>query len=77
VIVDDLAAPEGVDVDPKLKMKKKRVSADKSPSTTGTLPVFDLLRHRQESLFNIGSILSRSLEERDGKLIRKLLLRGH
>ena len=40
---------------------------------THNIPVFDLLGHCQESLFDIGSILSWSLQEGDRQLVREFL----
>jgi hypothetical protein len=38
-------------------------------------PILDLFSHGQESLFDIGGILSRGLQEGNRKLIRKFLAR--
>jgi hypothetical protein len=40
---------------------------------TYNIPVFDLLSHCQEGLLDIGGILSGSLQERDGQLVREFL----
>jgi hypothetical protein len=72
VIVDDLAFPAGVEVDPKLE-SKKRVSGDTNLNHDDSIPIFDLFGHRQECLFNISSILCGSFEERYGELVRKFL----
>lgn len=37
------------------------------------VPILNLLRHRQESLFNVGRVLGRSLKEWDVQLIREFL----
>lgn len=37
------------------------------------LALLDLSSHGQEGLLNVGSVLSRSLEERDSKAVSKLL----
>ena len=37
------------------------------------LPVFNLLGHSQERLFNVGCVFRRCLEEGNGQLIRKFL----
>jgi hypothetical protein len=39
-----------------------------------THALLDLTGHGQESLLNVGSVLGRSLEERDAKAVGELLL---
>ena len=73
--MDDLAAPEGVDVDPKLRHVNSISNPEWKYSRRMYLPVFDLLRHRQKCLFDVGSALGRSFEEWNSELIREFLLR--
>ena len=40
---------------------------------TYNVPVFDLLSHRQEGLLDVGGILSGSLQEWNGQLVREFL----
>ena len=69
VIVDDLFGPAVVEA-PML-----RDAFVSSCARCGTLnsPVFNLLGHCQECLLNIGSILSRGLQERNSQLVCKFL----
>jgi hypothetical protein len=53
VTVDDFAAPEGVEVDPILDYGVKAGML----VMTYNVPVFNLLGHCQEGLFNVGGIL--------------------
>lgn len=49
------------------------MSAAASSQTLHDSPVFNLLRHGQESLFDVGSVLSRSFEEGNTKLVGESL----
>ena len=61
--------PEGVEVDPILW----RGLAGNDVLAEMNVPVFDLLRHCQERLLDVGGVLRRGLEEGDRELVREFL----
>lgn len=71
MIVEDLPVPEGVVVDPILR--GALVGCVTAYQTEDDVPVLDLLRHRQESLLDVGRILGRGLQEGNGQLVGEFL----
>ena len=70
-MVEDLPVPEGVEVDPILSTA--RVSHPTGYYKGDNIPVLNLLRHSQKSLLDVGRVLSRGLQERNGQLVREFL----
>ena len=70
MIVDDLPVPGADGVDPILK---RDISIERLKKIIISLPVFDLLGHGQESLFDVCRILRGGLKEGNRKLVGKFL----
>ena len=71
--VDDLAAPEGVELEPMLFGKYYVNFKPLSVRMDISVPVLNLLSHGQECLLNVRRILCRRLEEGDVQLVGKFL----
>lgn len=71
MIVDDLPVPAAVVVEPMLN----ETGQSRCPALAMRIdvPVLDLLRHSQESLLDVGSVLRRRLQEGDAELVSEFL----
>ena len=70
--------PEAIEVEPMLRSTHRGLSV--IPLWGGQCrdsPVLDLLGHGQESLLDVGSVLSRGLEEWDIQLVGEFLIIAH